>query len=405
MRKETMENSYIPYGAYWATPFARWQGSFAGLHALEFAAAVARDELAKRKIDPAATFDHAILGTTIPQNMSFYGLPWVTGMIGAPDVGGPTVNQACATSARCLAMADQEVRDGQAGCVLVITADRCSNGPHLYYPAPEGPGGTGAHEDYVLDNFGRDPYAGCAMVDTADNVARKFGISTAYQNEITLQRYQQYADATADDCAFLRRFMTLPFNVPDAKFRKTRGTLAGDEGIVNTTAEGLAKLKPVRPEGSVTFGGQTHPADGNAAIIVTTESRAQDLSAKPHVKIRLAGFGQARTDKAHMPYAPIPAARRALEDAGLKLSDIAIAKSHNPFIVNDIVFAQETGFDLARLNNYGCSLVWGHPQGPTGLRAIIELIEELEIRGGGNGLFMGCAAGDSAMAVVVEVSG
>jgi acetyl-CoA acetyltransferase family protein len=398
-------SSYIPYGAYWSTPFARWQGSLAHLHALQFAAHVAREELAKRQIDPAATFDHAILGTTVPQHQSFYGLPWVTGMIGAGGVGGPTVNQACATSARCLAMADQEIRDGQSNCTLVITADRCSNGPHMYYPAPEGPGGTGAHEDYVLDNFSNDPYAHCAMVDTADNVARKFNISTEYQNEITLQRYQQYADATANDSAFLRRFMTLPFAAPDARFKKTKSTLTGDEGIVNTTAEGLAKLKPVRPEGSVTFGGQTHPADGNAAIIVTTEARAKELSAKPNVKIRLAGFGQARTDKAHMPYAPIPATKRALEAANLKLSDIKIAKSHNPFIVNDIVFAQETGFSLNNLNNYGCSLVWGHPQGPTGLRAVIELIEELELRGGGYGLFMGCAAGDSAMALVVEVTG
>jgi acetyl-CoA acetyltransferase family protein len=400
-----MSHSYIPYGAYWSTPFARWQGSLAGLHALQLAAHVAREELAKRKIDPAATFDHAILGTTVPQHQSFYGLPWVTGMIGAGGVGGPTVNQACATSARCLAMADQEVRDGQSNCTLVITADRCSNGPHMYYPAPEGPGGTGAHEDYVLDNFSNDPYAHCAMVDTADNVARKFNISTEYQNEITLQRYQQYADATANDSAFLRRFMTLPFAAPDARFKKTKTTLTGDEGIVNTTAEGLAKLKPVRPDGSVTFGGQTHPADGNAAMIVTTQDRAAELSVKPNVKLRLAGFGQARTDKAHMPYAPIPAAKRALEAAGVKITDIAIAKSHNPFIVNDIVFAMETGFSLDKLNNYGCSLVWGHPQGPTGMRAVIELIEELEIRGGGLGLFMGCAAGDSAMALVVEVTG
>ena len=79
-------------------------------------------------------------------------------------------------------------------------------------------------------------------------------------------------------------------------------------------------------------------------------------------------------------------------------------KSHNPFAVNDIVFARETGFDVMAMNNYGCSLVWGHPQGPTGLRAIIELVEELVMRGGGRGLFHGCAAGDSAMAVVLEVT-
>jgi acetyl-CoA acetyltransferase len=104
-----------------------------------------------------------------------------------------------------------------------------------------------------------------------------------------------------------------------------------------------------------------------------------------------------------MPYAPVPASRAALKAAGIGVGDLAAVKSHNPFVVNDIVFARETGFDVAKMNNYGCSLVWGHPQGPTGLRAIIELIEELALRGGGYGLFNGCAAGDSAMAVVIEV--
>ena len=78
-------------------------------------------------------------------------------------------------------------------------------------------------------------------------------------------------------------------------------------------------------------------------------------------------------------------------------------KSHNPFVVNDIVFARETGFPVERMNNFGSSLVFGHPQGPTGTRLIIELIEELVVRGGGFGLYHGCAAGDAGFAVVIEV--
>ena len=124
-----------------------------------------------------------------------------------------------------------------------------------------------------------------------------------------------------------------------------------------------------------------------------------------NVRVRILGFGSARTQLAYMPEAPVKAAKVALARAGLAIKDIDAIKSHNPFAVNDVVFARETGADIEAMNNYGCSLMWGHPQGPTGLRAIIELIEELAMRGGGRGLFHGCAAGDTSMAVVIAVDG
>jgi len=394
----------IPYGAYWSTPFARWQGAFANLNALEFAAHVTKKELAKRGIE-AGSFDHGVLGFSVPQKHSFYGLPWMSGMAGAGQVGGPTLMQACATGVRVLLAGVQEVECGLAQAALTVTCDRTSNGPHLYYPNPRGPGGTGAHEDWVMDNFGCDPLGKHSMIRTAENVAAKHGIATAEQHAVVIRREAQYRGALADDSAFLRRFMTLPFDVPDAAYRKTAVTIAGDEGINFSTAEGLAKLRPVLEGGTVTFGGQTHPADGNAAIIVAAPERAKAMSRDPKIRVRLLGFGQARAALAYMPEAPIPAAQQALNQAGLKVAELAAIKTHNPFAVNDILFSRTTGVPLEKMNNYGCSLVWGHPQAPMGTRAIVELIEELVLRGGGRGLFTGCAAGDTAMAVVLEVSG
>ncbi len=398
-----MTDAYIPYGAYWSTPFARWQGSFAHLHSLEFAAWTTRRALADKRIEPEA-IDFGVLGTTVPQQGAFYGLPWLASLAGVPHIGGPTIAQACATSMRCLSVAAHEVAAAASQCALVVTTDRVSNGPQIYYPNPLGPGGTGAHESWVLDNFGRDPGTDQAMLQTAENVAAKFGVGTAEQHEVVLCRYQQYEQALADDSAFLRRFMRLPFDVPDAAFKKTVTTLVGDEGIHPTSRDALLRLKPVLPSGSVTYGGQTHPADGNAGLLVASRTRARELSARPEVEIRIVAFGQARAEPAFMPYAPVPAARRALERADLRAKDLDAIKTHNPFVVNDIVLARELGVDVVTMNNYGSSLVWGHPQAPTGLRALIELIEELEMRGGGHGLFTGCAAGDSAMAVIVQVT-
>ena len=392
----------IPYGGYWSTPFARWQGSFAHLHSMRFGAWVARRALQKRGID-AAVFDHAALGLTVPQRGSFYGLPWLMGQIGAPSVTGPTINQACATGVRLLQSCAAEIGAGQATTSLAISTDRTSNGPHLYYPAPAAPGGTGEAENWVLDNFGCDPFTGLSMVQTAENVARRSGVDTGAQHELALRRYQQYGDALADGAAFLRRFMELPFDVPDGRFKRTQVQLEGDEGIHATTAEGLARLRPVIEGGSVTYGAQTHPADGSAAIVLTTPEQARELSREPAIEIRIRAFGQARVEAGYMPAAPAPAARRALQAAGVDIKQIAAVKTHNPFVLNDIVFARELGIDPMGMNNYGSSLVWGHPQGPTGLRSVIELIEELVLRGGGYGLFSGCAAGDSAMAVVLQV--
>ena len=392
----------IPYGAYWSTPFARWQGSFANLHSIEFAAHVAKAELAKRGIDPTR-FDYGALGISVPQKHAFYGLPWLTGMIGAANAGGPTLMQACATGVRTLLAVTQEIEAGMATTALAINCDRTSNGPHIYYPNPRGAGGTGTAEDWVMENFNCDPLGGHTMLQTAENVAAKHGIGTAEQHELVLRREEQYRMSLANDSAFLRRFMTLPFDVPTPNYKKVANSMTGDEGVSQSTPEGLAKLKPVLPGGVVTFGAQTHPADGNAAIVVTTRDRARELSANPKIAIRLHGFGLARAALAYMPEAMLPAAQRALQQAGRGIAQMAAIKTNNPFAANDIFFARQTGADLDAMNNYGCSLVWGHPQAPMGTRSIIELIEELVLKGGGFGLFTGCAAGDTAMAVVLEV--
>ncbi|TAK48129.1 MAG: thiolase family protein [Xanthobacteraceae bacterium] len=398
-----MTGAFIPYGGYWSTPFVKWQGTLAHLHSLRLAAHVGKAALAARGIDGRA-IDHAILGTTNPQKSSFFGLPWVTAMMGLETVAGPTVQQACATGTRAMQMAAQELAGGTASCSLLVCADRMSNGAVVYYPDHTAPGGDGVTERWTLDNFAHDPHAKIAMLDTAENVARRFNVSMAEQHDLVLMRDAQYRKALADDRAFQRRYM-VDAPVFDAGFRKQTGTVAADEGIFATTAEGLAKLKPVKPDGTVTFAAQTHPADGNAGMIVTGRERAREMSSNKGIEIELLGFGMARTEKGHMPMAVAPACQNALKAAGLDLAKVDAVKSHNPFAVNDLAFTRETGYPLDKMNNYGCSLIWGHPQAPTALRSVIELIEDLALRGGGVGMFGGCAAGDVGMAVVLRVGG
>jgi acetyl-CoA acetyltransferase family protein len=399
------EHTYVPYGGYWSTPFVRWQGSLAQSHPVELAAQVARQALQERRIEPVA-FDSLFFGLTVPSQHSFYAAPWAAAMIGNPDMTGPTIMQACATSARLIGQAAGEI-DGERGrgCVLGIVADRTSNGPHIYYPDATGPGGRGTTEDWVWDNFQRDPYAEASPTVTAENVARDQGISRQEQDELTLVRYGQYVADRKNGGAFQRRYMVAPLEVRDRSGRRALATVDDDEGVTPTTAEGLARLRPVQDGGTVTYGSQTHPADGNCGMVLAGRERARELSRDDGIEVQVLSWAQARVERAFMPMAPVPAARAALDEAGLRIYDVTAIKTHNPFAVNDVYFARE--FDLAfdAFNNHGSSLVYGHPQGPTGMRLVIELIEELADRGGGYGLFTGCAAGDTGAAVVVKVDG
>lgn len=400
-----LKNVYIPYGGYWCTPFVKWQGNFAPLHPLTFAADVTKRALAERGIAPSE-FDALHFGTTVVSKSVFYGAPWLAALIGAEGITGPTVGQACATSARVIggAASEVEIGNGRGLAILCVTADRTSNGPHIVYPNPMGPGGKPDVEDWVWDNFNHDPFAGNAMIQTAENVAREHGISTEEQHEVAQMRYEQYREALKDDAAFHRRYMVTPVDV-NPSGRKPIATVKDDEGVFPTTADGLAKLKPVLPGGTVTYGAQTFPADGNAGVIVTTRQRAKAMARDPNIEIQVLSFAQGRAKKGFMPAANIPATRRALELAGIGIEQVKTIKTHNPFAVNDIYFSREMGVKKEAVNNYGSSLVWGHPQGPTGSRLIAELVEELVLRGGGYGLFTGCAAGDTAAAVVLKVSG
>lgn len=399
------QNAFIPYGGYWSTPFVKWQGKFASLHPIRFAGEIATRALQERNI-AAQNFDALFLGMTVPQQHAFYGAPWLAAMIGAPTITGPTFAQACATSARLITSAALEIETRTHDAILGITLDRTSNGPHIYYPNPLGAGGKGDTEDWVWDNFNCDPNANLAMIQTAENIARENDISRAEQDDMMLLRYAQYQDALENDAAFHRKYMVTPIDVANGFGSKTPRhsvLVSDDEGIFPTTREGLQKLKPVLDGGTVTYGGQTFPADGNAGMIVTTRERAREMSRDENIAVQLIAVGTARAKKGFMGQAPVPAAQRSLHNADISLDDVRAIKSHNPFAVNDIYFCEQLNVKPEAMNHFGSSLIFGHPQGPTGMRLIIELIEELVILGGGYGLFTGCAAGDTAMAWVVKV--
>jgi len=395
-----LTKAYIPYKGYYSSPFSRWQGSMANENSIELAAETSKRWLEEKNWDPKV-FDYLFLGITVHQLHGFYGGPWAAALMGATDIPGLLVSQACSTSTIAVGQASIGVETGLYETPICLMTDRCSNGPHAIWPNPKGPGAQVISEDWLMDNFSKDPWAGSAMIKTAENVSEENGITREQVDAVTLRRYEQYKDALADDRAFQKRYM---FPVELKVSRKKTIMLEADEGIMESTAEGLAKLKPVLPNGVHTFGAQTHPADGHCAITIATRETAKELSADPGVELQVVSYGYARTKKAFMAAAVYPAAQMALDKAGIQAADVKAIKTHNPFAANDVFLADKLGVDVNGMNNYGCSLIFGHPQGPTGGRLIIEGIEEVVMAGGGYLLFAGCAAGDTAAALVVKVN-
>ncbi|MDI9463374.1 MAG: thiolase family protein [Bacillota bacterium] len=393
-----LTKAYIPYRGYYSSPFCKWQGSMQQDNSIDLGAKTSKRWFAEKGIDPKE-FEYLYLGITVGQHRVFFGSTWAAYLMGAPDIPGMTIMQACSTATTTVFNASASVELGNLEMAYCLLTDRCSNGPHTIWPNPLGPGGEVISENWNMDNMAGDPSTGQGTLNTAENVAKKHGFTREQADELVLIRYQQYDKALENDRAFQKRYM---FPVEVTVSRKEKKLVECDEGVPTTSKEKLARLRPVMEGGIHTYGGQTHPADGNAGIIVTTKDRAAALS-EEKIPIQILSYGYARADKAHMPEAPIYASRKALERVGLKPQDIAVVKNHNPFIVNDMVLAKELGLKAENINNYGSSLVWGHPQAPTVARLLIEGIEEAVLKGGGYVMITGCAAGDTSATLILKV--
>ncbi len=304
-----LTKAYIPYKGYYSTPFARWQGTMANEHAIKLAASTSQRWFAEKKWDPKM-FDYLFLGMTIGQPQWFYGGPWASALIGADGIPGMLITQACSTSTTCLCQAGVGIETGLYENTYCLMTDRASNGPHTIWPNPKGPGGEVLSENWMMDNFGRDPWAKGAMIQTAENVSKEAGITREQCDAVALRRYEQYEDAKADDGAFQKRCMF----APEIRVTKKKSILLeADEGVMPTTADGLARLRPVIPECVHTLALKPHPANGHRGISVMTRDKAREFSADPDIEIRRSPTATPEPKKATWPWPSSPRPRWPLK--------------------------------------------------------------------------------------------
>ncbi len=396
MTTEMYSRARIPYGTWGSSYFPAWQTSpLAEVNIGQFAGEAMARILGIRNV-PKSELDYLVIGSTIPWHWKFWNAPLVASCLGH-RIPGFHLEQACATGLQAVLQAGAQVDTGASDVVGVLTFDRTSDSPVGVFPERRSYQRTQALAD-VWDNFGFDPATGKAMITTAGLAARKYRLDRQEIDEVALVRHEQYF--AAQERGFLGRVL-VPLEVLNLQGR-SMGVIDADLGVRHLAMEALRSMPEL--DTCVTSGTQTHASDGMAALLVTSRDRAAALSPRPEVDVRFVARAEVRTHPALMPEAPAFAVGRLLERTGLRMQDMAVVKSHNPFAVNDAIFAKIFEFDWTGMNTTGCSLVWGHPQGPTLTRVIIEGLEEAVDLGGGHVLVFGCAAGDVGIAALFRVS-
>jgi acetyl-CoA acetyltransferase family protein len=271
-----------------------------------------------------------------------------------------------------------------------------SQAPHVIRGARSGFAlGEGRLEDSLMVAL-LDTYCNTPMAGTAENLARKFEISREAQDEYAL-RSQQEAKRAKDAGFFAEEIVPV-----EIKTRKSTSLFDSDDHMrPETTLEGLAKLRPAfAKDGFVTAGNASGIVDGAAALIVTDEDFVKRRDLKPLG--RIVSWAYAGVEPAIMGIGPVPATRKALETAGLKLSDMDLVEVNEAFAAQYLAVERELGLDRSRTNVNGGAIALGHPLAATGTRLVLTILHELRRRKGRYGLATACIGGGQGIAMIVE---
>lgn len=392
------------------SPIGRaYKGSLREMRSDQLATLMVRSALDQiAQLDPTE-IDDLILGCAQPAGEQGYGLARVVAvMLGLDTVPGTTVQRYCASSLQSIRMAAHAIRSGEGRVFVAAGAETVSRYefgksdgmPNTHNPifagaeassVLRGSGGRTSWTDPRLEGLLPDVYL--AMGQTAENVAGRFGVSRAAQDEFALRSQTLTEEAIAS--GFWARDIT-PVTTPD-------GTVvtADDCPRPGTTLEGLASLKPVfEADGTVTAGNACPLNDGAAAVVVMSDTRAAELGITPLARILSTGVSAISPEI--MGVAPIEASRRALANAGMSVGDLDLVEINEAFAAQVIPSIRELGIDESIVNVHGGAIAIGHPFGMTGARIATTLIHALEWRNGEIGLETMCTAGGQGMAMVLQ---
>lgn len=379
------------------TAIGDYGGTLKDFAPTDLAARVAKEAVARAKLDPAQV-GHVVFGNVIhtePKDMYLSRVAMISAGI-PQETPALTLNRLCGSGFQSIVTAANLITLGDADVALAGGAESMSR---ALYSMPALRWGARMADSKVIDMMVgslTDPFDTVHMGVTAENVAARHGITRADQDAFAVESHKRAAAATA---AGYFKDQILPIEIQSKK-----GVVVFDKDEHfrgDVTMEGLGKLKAAfKKDGTVTPGNASGINDAAAAVVLMEAGAAAKAGVKPMA--RLVAYAYAGVEPAYMGEGPIPAVRKVLERAGLKLSDIDLIEANEAFAAQALAVAKNLDFDPAKTNPNGGAIALGHPIGATGNIITVKALYELQRTGKRYALITMCIGGGQGIAGIIE---
>ena len=378
-------------------------GSLSTTPAAELGAIVIKEALNRAGVAPDKV-DQVYMGCVIQAGQGQNVARQASIKAGLPiEVPAVTINVVCGSGLNCVNQAAQMIMAGDADIVVAGGMENMSMAP---FALPQGRYGyrmtwpsqsQGALVDTMVKDALWDAFNDYHMITTADNIAREWGLTREELDEFSL-RSQQKACAAIESGAFKKEIVPV-----EIKKKKETVVFDTDEGPrPGSTIEGLAKLRPLNPDGFVTAGNASGINDGAAAIVVMSEEKAKELGVKPMATFVAGALAGVRPEV--MGIGPVAATKKAMAKAGMKIEDFDIIEANEAFAAQSVAVGKDLGIDVEKqLNPNGGAIALGHPVGASGARILVTLLHEMQAKGAKTGLATLCIGGGMGCATIVKI--
>ncbi len=380
------------------TGFGSFGGTLKDLSATELGAVAAKQALERSGV-PGSEIGHTVFGNALQTSAdAIYCARHVGLKAGLPiEVPAVTVNRLCGSGFEAITQGAQLILLGEAQAVLAGGTESMSQAPHVVHGARWGLRlGPAPLEDLLWEAL-KDPQCGLSMAETAENLAEKYRLTREAVDEVALAS-QQRAQRAWDACVYQEEVVPVTLKGKRGEPVEYR---ADEHMRPGTTLEALLALKPYfKKDGLVTAGNASGIVDGAAATVIASDGYATAHGLRPLG--RLVAWAVAGVEPRVMGIGPVPAARKALQKAGLKLEQMDLVEVNEAFAPQYLAVERELGLDRAKTNVDGGAIAIGHPLAATGARITIHLLHALRRAQRRFGLGAACIGGGQGAAVIVE---